>query len=271
MKRTMSSSRLIISISSFYIVIVGVFISYLYSLPSIEDEIRRASKMYLDKDYRQAIEIYDNVLEQYPWHFSALFNKGSALASLGQFESAYQFLNESMQLKPDDSQVIVQIANVLSELGRVQEAIDMVSRIDKDDPHYLIAQHNLGCFKEKLGAYDEALTILREVVRADTTYTRGFISIGRVLNKAARPEEALASYSKAKLLDPSNHHLAYTMAKIHVQLGNHEQALELLSDAAKYSNDIATRVRADADFSHLEAVELKTYFCKLFGTIALLL
>lgn len=257
MKRTMSSSRLIISISSFYLVIVGVFISYLYSLPAIEDEIRRANKMYLDKDYRQAIEIYDNVIEQYPWHFSALFNKGSASASLGQFESAYQFLNEAMQLKPDDSQVIVQTSKVLSELGRVQEAIDMVSRIDKDDPHYLIAQHNLGRFKEKLGAYDEALTILREVVRADTVHASNFISLGRVLNKAARPEEALASYSKARMLDPSNHHIAYAMAKIHIQLGNHEQVLEFLGDAAKYSNDIVTRVRADADFSHLSEDELK--------------
>ena len=121
----MGSSRLIISISLLYIVIIGAFISYLYSLPAIEDEIQRASKMYVDKDYRQAIEIYDNVIEQYPWHFPALFNKGSALAKLGQFEPAYQFLNEAMQLEPDDARVIVQIANVLSKLGRVQEAIDI--------------------------------------------------------------------------------------------------------------------------------------------------
>ena len=252
----MSSKRLIVSISSLYIVIVGIFIAYLHSLPTIEDEIRRANKMYWDKDYRQAIEIYDKVIEQYPWHFLALFNKGSALSKSGQFDLAYQSLSEAMQLKPDDPRVFVQIANVLSELGRVQEAIDMISQIDKDDSHYLLAQHNLGCFKEKLEAYDEALTILREVVRVDTTYTTGFISLGRVLNKAARPEEALASYSKAKLLDPSNHHIAYTMAKIHAQLGNHEQVLELLSDAAKYRNDIAARIRADADFSHLSEDDL---------------
>ncbi|MCY3665303.1 MAG: tetratricopeptide repeat protein [Gemmatimonadetes bacterium] len=252
----MSSSRLIISVSSFYIVIIGAFIFYLYSLPAIEDEIQRASKMHEDKDYRQAIEIYDNVIEQYPWHFPALFNKGLALMRLGQFELAYQFFNEAMQLEPDDPRVIVQIANVLSKLGRFQEAIDMISRIGKDDPYYLMARHNLGCFKEKLGAYDEALTILREVVRADTTYTTGFISLGRVLNKAARPEEALASYSKAKLIDSSNHHIAYAMAKIHAQLGNHEQVFELLSDAAKYSSDIATRIRADADFSHLSEDDL---------------
>ena len=132
----------------------------------------------------------------------------------------------------------------------------MITRIGKDDPHYLIAQHNLGCFKEKLGAYDEALTTLREVVRADTTYTIGFISLGRVLNRVARPEEALASYNKARLLDPSNHHIVYAMAKVHVQLGNHEQVLEFLSDAAKYSSDIATRIRADADFSHLSEDDL---------------
>ena len=252
----MRSMRLIILISLLYIMIIGAFISYLYSLPAIEDEIRRASKMYLDKDYRQAIEIYDNVIEQYPWHFPALFNKGLALLKLGQFELAYQFLNEAMQIEPNDPRVIVQIANVLSKLGRVQEAIDMVLRIDRDDPHYLIAQHNLGCFKEKLGAYDEALTVLREVVRADTTYARGFISLGRVLNGVARPEEALASYRKAKLLDPSNHHIAYAMAKIYARLGNHEQVLELLSDVAKHYSDIATRIRADADFSHLSEDDL---------------
>jgi cytochrome c-type biogenesis protein CcmH/NrfG len=79
----------------------------------------------------------------------------------------------------------------LTEAGRVEEAIAVLSRAVAADPRYADAWHNLGRAYLLLGRNDEALPALRTAVRLAPGMDNSVLNLSSALLRTGKPAEAL--------------------------------------------------------------------------------
>jgi len=77
---------------------------------------------YLGK-YDDALACFDRVLSLHPDDSAALSNKGIVLIKKNQFEVAIPFIKEALEKKPNELALRVSFINLLTALGRYEEAI----------------------------------------------------------------------------------------------------------------------------------------------------
>ena len=72
-------------------------------------EINIANELFLNKKFEDAVLQYEKILQKDPRDLSALNNKGYALSKLKRYDAAIECYNRSLQIKPDDKLVRINI------------------------------------------------------------------------------------------------------------------------------------------------------------------
>ena len=85
-------------------------------------EINIANELFLNKKFEDAVLQYEKILQNDPQDLSALNNKGYTLSKLKRYEAAIECFNHSLQIKPDDKLVQVNIISVYRKTGRIDDA-----------------------------------------------------------------------------------------------------------------------------------------------------
>src|SRR6185295_5418617 len=83
-------------------------------------------------------------LQKYPNEFTAHFNLGAALQSLGRVEEAITYYRQALRIKPDDAVARNSLGSALQTLGKFEEAIGQYREALRIRPDYVNAHYNLG-------------------------------------------------------------------------------------------------------------------------------
>ena len=75
--------------------------------PKINSILDEANRLFLQRNFEQAIEYYDKILNQDPKHISSLNNKGYALSKLKDFTNAIKCYDIALKICPDDLSVLI--------------------------------------------------------------------------------------------------------------------------------------------------------------------
>jgi protein O-GlcNAc transferase len=153
----------------------------------------------------EAEAAYRDILHGEPGHFGALHHLGALRAGLGANEEAAELLGQAAAIDPAATIVHFQRACVLSELGRLDEA---------------------------LVSYDTALAQKSDLAPFHS-------GRGSVLHALRRYEEAVASYGRALALKPNDPLTLANRAGALQSLGRIEQALDDYGKALALSPDDA--------------------------------
>ena len=194
-------------------------------------------------DFQTAAAFYQQAFDANPKSVEALVGLGRSFTGLGQYARAEQALVEAQNRRPGDPAVLLELARTQLAAGRAQAALgnldvairkrprdiaiitargialDRLSQHTEAqqtyrrglalDPTNFVLMSNLGLSLGLSGRTDEAITILRELVRdgAATANTRGNLAL--VYGLAGREREASATL--AVDLNPSQiqNNLAY--------------------------------------------------------------
>jgi len=108
----------------------------------------------------------------------------------------------ALQIKPDDPEALLNHANVLKILGRLDEALAGFERALTTKPGWPQAENNRGTVLQALGRHTEALAAYDRALAAAPDYAEGLNNRGSVLQDLKRPAEALAAYDQALRLAP---------------------------------------------------------------------
>jgi len=106
--------------------------------------IWRGNALYYKKDYSGAISNYSKVIELNPNSELALYNKGTALASLAKFVKAIADFDKVIELNPDSVSAFVSRGSIRRVMEEYDTAIADYNEAIKIDPDNANAYYNRG-------------------------------------------------------------------------------------------------------------------------------
>jgi tetratricopeptide (TPR) repeat protein len=154
-----------------------------------------------------------SLLVQYP-------NSGFVWKLLGesfymQGKDALQALHKATELLPGDADALTNLGVVLTDLGRLDEAVVVCRRALEIKPGYARAHNNLGNVLLDLGRFDEAAACFDRALEIKPDYARAHNNLGNALDKLGRLDDAVASYRRALDIQPdyaaAHHNLSYIL------------------------------------------------------------
>lgn len=162
--------------------------------------------------FTDALACFEQIAAQEPESGAAHFNLGALLREMGAYERAIALLRRALKLAPDLAEAHLVLAQTLRDAGHHAEAREQAQRMrhmSMRSAPMLILEGAL-CLDHR--DHSGAETAFREALVVDPQNADGHYQMGNVLMFRGRAAEALASYKKAKALDPENVHARWAIA-----------------------------------------------------------
>lgn len=176
--------------------------------------------------WKNSFTLFEHTLAVTSNNFPIHSNYANVLSDLGRFDQAIEHFNKSLQLRPNNAQVHNNFGNTLRKLGRIDEAIEHYNKAVELKPGFSQAYYNLAIALTKQGKTDEAIEQYHKAVRSDPEDIDALSNLGFLLAEKSKFDEAIKYYKKAIELQPN-----YTIA--HGRLGLALAQLGKLDEAIK--------------------------------------
>jgi tetratricopeptide (TPR) repeat protein/mono/diheme cytochrome c family protein len=184
-------------------------------------------------------------LRKYPNDFTAHFNLGGALQSMGKLEEAISTYRQALRIKADDAVARNSLGTALQTMGKLEEAISEYREALRIRPDYVNAHYNLGTSLLSLGKPEEAVSHFQEVLRIGPEDADVYNDLGSALAIQGEMAQAAVQFEKALRLNPGHANAHYNLGKVFAIQGNlaqaaahFEQALRSDPENADAHNDL---------------------------------
>lgn len=172
-----------------------------------------ASVLREAKRIREAYDLFDKMLKEFPDDAELLYEIALTAERLGQFDIMEQRLRRLIELKPDNAHALNALGYSLADRAvRLDEAYALIKKaadLKPDDPFIM---DSLGWVLFRQGKITEALGYLQEAykIRPDPEIAA---HLGEVLWTLGRREEALALWRSAQEKNPTSEPLMSVLKK----------------------------------------------------------
>jgi tetratricopeptide (TPR) repeat protein len=170
------------------------------------------------KEAKEAAEHFDRALAAAPAYASALAGRGEALLALGQRDTALVSFEAAVKADPQLSalrsrievlrfrglQEDVDAARKAADAGRLPEARAMYERTIAASPESPFLYRELAIVERREGNLPRALEHAEKAATLNPTEPRNFVTIGEIYEAQAQFDKAMAAYTSAAALEPSD-------------------------------------------------------------------
>jgi tetratricopeptide (TPR) repeat protein len=221
------------------------------ALPSQQ---RAAALLIREKDdLSGAMQQLDEFAKASPTNAVAvLVVKAQLLASVEEYEDSLKLYDKALSFKPDNEGAALSRADVLLQMGRLDEALDAFGAAAKRWPKSAMALNAYGyTLADRTDRYREAEKLIRKALRYDPDSPAIIDSLGWVLFKLGDYDEALTELERAYEGMPDPEVAAHIVETL-VALDRQDEALERLRAAeektpdSKLLKNVRERLFADA-------------------------
>jgi tetratricopeptide (TPR) repeat protein len=196
------------------------------------------SKFYLAVSFNgsgradRAIEVYREILAEDESIFEARMNLGARLSENGMREEAVEEFRSAARLAPADPTPTLYRAQVLNQLGRVDDAIQAYQRVlelaEGEGESSAEAYRRLGGLYLHRNQRETAQEMLIEAVRLGVEDASVFVTLGDLRSRADDLENARTDYERALTLDSDNPDIKLRLALVLRDLDLPDEAILLL-------------------------------------------
>ncbi|XP_072124079.1 protein O-mannosyl-transferase TMTC1 isoform X1 [Mobula birostris] len=187
--------------------------------------------------YRRAVRALDVTRT-----VDALSPLGALYYNTGRYEEALQIYKEAIIMQPQNSELQLAVAQVLSVAGRAREAERLIKQVTSERSNCLECQRLLSVIHSKSGNLKEALDAVKEAVQMKPkdpkVLAELYFSEGNLLRELNRLDVAFESYKQAVELSPDLSQAWMNMGGIRHIKGDYvaarsyyEKALELVPNS----------------------------------------
>ncbi len=169
--------------------------------------------------------------------------EGKALFKAGEYKKARIAFDNAASVAPENSESRYQIAEELSKLGDMQDALDQYQIIVKQDAKHLNARVKLGQLYLLMSKNDEAEKMAREALALDGENTGALVLMGGVLSAQNNSDAAFVKAEQALQKKPDDIPAILLLASLNAKIGKVDKAISLLQhNIEKYPDNVAQRL-----------------------------
>jgi tetratricopeptide (TPR) repeat protein len=170
-----------------------------------------------------------------------LINAGTTLEHIGQYEFAIKYFKQALQIDPENSIALFEIAFCCEKLDLDEESIKYYKQYLLIDPYSRLAWSNLSGVYCKLERYEESIDAIEFAIAIDSKISFSYFHLGicQIFNQEY--EKGLESLRFYIEKEPSDADAYYYLGEAYSKLDNNKEALKNFEQAIVF------------DFDHSEA------------------
>ncbi|MBF0166428.1 MAG: tetratricopeptide repeat protein [Alphaproteobacteria bacterium] len=173
---------------------------------------------------------------------------GVAHHKAGSLAKAEDFYRQALAAKADFPPALVNLAALLEETKRLEEACALLERAQILSPSEALIPFNLGNVQKKLGRLDAALQALRQALAIDPGMADAALNLADALIDAGQAQEAESLLRGRSASDPR---LLHMQSRAVMKQDRPEEALALLDDALLRAPDHAAMLSSRGEVLRL--------------------
>ena len=215
----------------------------------------RQSAMYADIE-----ALWRTTLARNPACWMAHNNLGVVISQKGKIDEAIVHYRTALQMQPDYSDADYNLGNALLQKGEIDGAISYFQEAMKLEPSYM-AHEGLGAALVRRGEVHEAIFQFQAALKLRPNDPDGHSNLAVVLIRDGRVDEAIAHWQESLKLRPNNAKIQNYLAAVLLQKGQVKEAmahwqksLELQPNNADTVNNLGIALSQDGRLS--EAIAL---------------
>jgi Tfp pilus assembly protein PilF len=182
--------------------------------------LQRALALQQQGQFKQAEQLYGNVLKADPRNFDALHLLGLTKHQQGANEEALRLIGAALKVKPGSADAQLNYGSVLATLQRHEEALAYFDRALAVNPHSARALNNRGNCLAVLRRFDEALASFDRALAIDPDHVNTLVNRAYTLVDLGRHTEGKAGYERALKLLPDHPDTQVHMAFVELATGD---------------------------------------------------
>lgn len=160
-----------------------------------------------------------------------------SLSERGDLPGAERMLRELADEYPKDVAILNNLAAVLIQMKRHDDAMAILNTVVKIDDRPFGPYINLSHCCLQLGRYSDAIDYARSAVSRGTHVSQCYIALGDALLMSQDTDGAIEAYERAHELAPGNVRVLLVLGTLNRKAGRLDQALRYLKDAASMQPD----------------------------------
>ena len=153
------------------------------------------------------------------------------LARSGDLAGAAQICVKVLQVAPDQPRALHLLGMAALQEGHPGEAVELLRRAVRSDPHFAMASNDLGNLLALQGMLAEAAASYRQAIEEAPDSAEAHNNLGNLLQMTVALEEAVASYRTAVNLRPGYAEAYRNLGSALRRLGRPEEAVTALRTA----------------------------------------
>jgi len=196
-----------------------------------------------------AEELFREALRVDPRHWEAHYNLANVLVDLDRRDEARQHYLEAIRINPGHARSHNNLANLLKSQGEESKAVSHYYAALVTDPNHAPSHYNLANLLAGKGASGLARKHYLETARIDPGHAKARNNLGVLLAAEGDAAGAMKQYLEAIKLEPEMMVTYYNVACLHAKKGEAVKAVQWLKRAAARGFDDWALLPQDEDFA----------------------
>jgi tetratricopeptide (TPR) repeat protein len=181
--------------------------------------------------------LFNHALQVTKDNYLAHNNLAAVLLDEGKIDDALDHCNKAILIKPDYAYAYGNRGLIYAKLGQYQLAIEEYNKAIRLKPDYEYAYSNRGNAFVKFGQFQSAIDDFNEAIRLNPDYAKAYYNRGTAYAKFNRHQLAIEDYNEAIRLKP-DYALTYNnRGASYTALGQYQLAIEDYDEAIRFKPD----------------------------------
>jgi len=189
--------------------------------------------------WRDSERLWTHALAVSPQSSTVHYNLALILRQRGKLEEAIEHYRRSLQINARAPDALNNLGELLAQRGELEEAIQHYRQALQINPAYTKAHNNLGAVLAQRGELEEAIQHYRQALQINPADADLYYNLGEVLAQRGELEEAIKYYRQALQINPADADARIRLAEALLQRGALTEAIEHFREAVRIRPDVA--------------------------------
>ncbi|HEY4386384.1 MAG TPA: tetratricopeptide repeat protein [Ktedonobacteraceae bacterium] len=201
--------------------------------------LQDAYRLYSQRRLRDALSVYEKVIQNDRTSAQAWQGKGLTQALSGRHQDALYSFDQALKLDPSLITSLNGKGTALNMLHRNQDALEVFDKAVLLEPDNAVSWNGKGAVLSALGKPDQALNAFDLALHFDITMAQAWSNKGLVLRQQKQYPEALHAFEQALTYEPKS--ISYWNGKglVLYEMGRLREAYQAYQEALKYNQNYA--------------------------------